>query len=89
MCKSDRIQEIDLNVTIEKGWLWWEIFVPHTSLYLSVGVKDTAKSKFASFDFSLKDSAHLQFKVNLESGAFKTWINGIESIAKPEINLEK
>lgn len=85
--KSDRIQEVDLNVTISKGQLWWELFVPHTTLFLTVGLKDKSQTVFHAFDFCLKYSAKLQFKINLDNLTFKTWINGIQSRAKPTQNI--
>jgi hypothetical protein len=51
--KSDRIQEVDLNISLDRGQIWWEIFVPHTTLFLTVGVKDTKQAKFYTFDFCL------------------------------------
>jgi hypothetical protein len=53
--KSDRIQEVDMNVSLNRGQLWWEIFVPHTTLFLTIGVKDTKQTVFSTFDFCLKN----------------------------------
>lgn len=77
--KSDRIQEVDMNVSLNHGQLWWEIFVPHTTLFLTVGVKDTKQTVFSTFDFCLKNSTKLQFKLNIDNLTFRTWINGLPS----------
>jgi hypothetical protein len=56
---------VDLSETIMAGTIWWELFVPHTLLSLTVGVKDKKGNQFFNFDFSFKDSARLTFKLNL------------------------
>lgn len=78
-CKSDRIQEVDLNITLDRGQIWWELFVPHTTLFLTVGVKDTKHTQSHTFDFCLKNSAKLQFKLNVDGLYFKTWHNGLST----------
>ena len=61
--------------------------MPHTTLALTVGVKDKKRNRYVSFDFSFKTSTRLAFKLNLKAKTFKVWINGVESETKPTLSL--
>jgi len=57
-------------------------------LFLTVGIKDKNTKSYFSFDYSLKFSARLAFKLDLEALTFKSWINGVMSESKLPINIE-
>jgi hypothetical protein len=78
-----------MNISLDRGQIWWELFVPHTTLILAVGVKDKKQSVFFTFDFCLKNANKLQFKLNVDNLTFKAWVNGLPSGVKPSIVLEK
>jgi len=84
---SERFQEVELSETYTTGSVWWEIFVPHTTLALTIGVKDKKSNQYFNFDFSSKESTRLTFKLNLSDRTFKVWINGIQSESKPPFSL--
>ena len=84
---SERFQEADLSESYASGSVWWEIFVPHAALSLTVGVRDKKSNQYFNFDFSFKEFSRLVFKLNVFSKTFKVWINGVESEAKPALSL--
>jgi hypothetical protein len=53
-----------------------------------VGLKEKQKNRIVSFDFSLKHSGRLAFKIDLDSMTFKTWVDGVPSESKPAQQLE-
>ncbi len=49
VCKSDRIQEVEMNQSFEKGSVCWEIHVPHSVLSLAVGLRSAKTNKYSLF----------------------------------------
>ena len=67
MCKSQIIQEADMDKTYTSGVICWTIYLPKKMLSFGVGLKDSRNKKIVSFDFSLKNPAYLTFKLDLEN----------------------
>ncbi len=74
-CKSQIIQEVDMDKTYNSGVISWSFYLPKKMLSFCVGLKDNKNKKSVQFDFSLKHSTFLTFKLDLEKNSFKCWIN--------------